>query len=128
MGVYAHLSGTNPEEPPQHHHSTTTTQHTSPFNSTNVSKLHYTSIIYNISSQLPIMLPVNQLCSWLPIMLLAINYAQNYASIIGKGLPSDPGRGCLYRVYWSDHPLYRHSPCLLPVLVSTYYSYSRLST
>ena len=32
------------------------------------------------------MLPVNQLCSWLPIMLLAINYAQNYASIIGKGL------------------------------------------
>ena len=30
------------------------------------------------------MLPVNQLCSWLPIMLLAINYAQNYASIIGK--------------------------------------------
>ena len=32
------------------------------------------------------MLPVNQLCSWLPIMLLATNYAQNYASIIGKGL------------------------------------------
>ena len=51
-----------------------------------ISKLHYTSIIYVIGSQLPIMLPVNQLCSWLPIMLLAINYAQNYASIIGKGL------------------------------------------
>ena len=43
---------------------------------------------YHIQLRLPapIMLPVNQLCSWLPIMLLAINYAQNYASIIGKGL------------------------------------------
>ena len=64
-------------EPPQHHHHPTT----------NISKLYYASIIYNIGSQLPIMLPVNQLCSWLSIMLLAINYAQNYASIIGKGLP-----------------------------------------
>ena len=87
------VSGTNlgSHELPQHHHH--------PIHQNNVSKFHYTSITilhiklpdtqvsqYYISSQLPIMLPVNQLCSWLPIMLLAINYAQNYASIIGKGL------------------------------------------
>ena len=93
---HAHLrwvSGTNlgSHELPQHHHH--------PIHQNNVSKFHYTSITilhiklpdtqvsqYYISSQLPIMLPVNQLCSWLPIMLLAINYAQNYASIIGKAL------------------------------------------
>ena len=86
------VSGTNlgSHELPQNHHH--------PIHQNNVSKFHYASITilhiklpdtqvsqYYISSQLPIMLPVNQLCSWLPIMLLAI-YAQNYASIIGKGL------------------------------------------
>ena len=69
---------------------TTTTQHTSPYTTTNVCKFHYTSIIYNICTQLPIKLslpimllasnyaPSYQLCSWLSIMLLASNYAPGY--------------------------------------------------
>ena len=73
------------------------------------------------------MLPVNQLCSWLPIMLLAINYAQNYASIIGKGLLcTHPElipilcRMCGYSDYWIYYSLVQHSQtwlCQLHILL-----------